>query len=184
MMIQTECSDTGISMYLRLSTTPGSEETLPRRPRSPSRSSAAVLSLANRRAVLWEGRGATTRPRRARESQVFFGYIVTNLFSNIHLDMIMAFTTEEHYIIWIRSYMCRRVQTHKPVWELRTSTAPPPSLLSSVASTANLVEHNIFTSFVDRHKISRRQKAVYRLVTAPQGGTQKYTLTFAYDSPR
>ena len=65
---------------------------------------------------------------------------------------IMAFTTEEHYIIWIRSYMCRRVQTHKPVWELRTSTAPPPSLLFSVASTANLVEHNIFTSFVDRHK--------------------------------
>ena len=30
----------------------------------------------------------------------------------------------------------------------------------------------------------KRQKAVYRLVTAPQGGTQKYTLTFAYDSPR
>ena len=67
-------------MYLRLSTTPGSEGTLPRRPRSPSRSSAAVLSLANRRAVVWEGRGATTRPRGARESQVFFGYIVTNIF--------------------------------------------------------------------------------------------------------
>ena len=30
----------------------------------------------------------------------------------------------------------------------------------------------------------KRHKAVYRLVTAPQGGTQKYTLTFAYDSPR
>ena len=30
----------------------------------------------------------------------------------------------------------------------------------------------------------KRQKAVYRLVTAPQGGTQKYTLAFAYDSPR
>ena len=103
-------------MYLRLFTTPGSEETLPRRPRSPSRSSAAVLSLANRRAVVWEGRGATTRPRGAPESQVFFGYIVINIFSKIHLDMIMAFTTEEHYIIWIRSYMCRRVQTHKPVW--------------------------------------------------------------------
>ena len=29
----------------------------------------------------------------------------------------------------------------------------------------------------------KRQKAVYRLVTAPQGGTQKYTLAFAYDSP-
>ena len=30
----------------------------------------------------------------------------------------------------------------------------------------------------------KRQKSVYRLVTAPQGGTQKYTLAFAYDSPR
>ena len=30
----------------------------------------------------------------------------------------------------------------------------------------------------------KRQKAIYRLVTAPQGGTQKYTLAFAYDSPR
>ena len=30
----------------------------------------------------------------------------------------------------------------------------------------------------------KRQKAVYRLVTAPQGGTPKYTLAFAYDSPR
>ena len=28
----------------------------------------------------------------------------------------------------------------------------------------------------------KRQKAVYRLVTAPQGGKQKYTLPFAYDS--
>ena len=30
----------------------------------------------------------------------------------------------------------------------------------------------------------KRQKAIYRLVTAPQGGTQKYTLAFAYDSSR
>ena len=30
---------------------------------------------------------------------------------------------------------------------------------------------------------SKRQKAIYRLVAAPQGGTQKYT-AFAYDSPR
>ena len=34
------------------------------------------------------------------------------------------------------------------------------------------------------YKIFKRQKSVYRLVTAPQGGTQKYTLTFAYDAPR
>ena len=30
----------------------------------------------------------------------------------------------------------------------------------------------------------KSHKAVYRLVTAPQGDTQKYTLAFAYDSPR
>ena len=30
----------------------------------------------------------------------------------------------------------------------------------------------------------KRQKAIYRLVTAPQGGTVKYTLDFAYESPR
>ena len=41
---------------------------------------------------------------------------------------------------------------HNPVWELHTSAATPPSLLFSVASTTNLVGHNIFASFVDRHK--------------------------------
>ena len=41
---------------------------------------------------------------------------------------------------------------HNPVWELHTSAATPPSLLFSVASTTNLVGHNVFTSFVDRHK--------------------------------
>ena len=41
---------------------------------------------------------------------------------------------------------------HTPVWELHTSAATPPSLLFSVVSTTNLVRHNIFTSFVDRHK--------------------------------
>ena len=30
----------------------------------------------------------------------------------------------------------------------------------------------------------KRHKAVYILITAPQGGTQKNTLAFAYDSPR
>ena len=34
------------------------------------------------------------------------------------------------------------------------------------------------------YKKGKRQKAIYRLLTAPQGGTQKYTLAFAYDSPR
>ena len=46
----------------------------------------------------------------------------------------------------------KRVQNHKRVWELHTSAATPPSLLFSVASTANLVGHNMFTSFVDRYK--------------------------------
>ena len=38
-----------------------------------------------------------------------------------------------------------------PVWELHTSAATHPFLFS-VVSTTNLVGHNIFTSFVDRHK--------------------------------
>ena len=46
----------------------------------------------------------------------------------------------------------RRVQNHKPVWELHTSAATPPSLLFSVASTKNLVGQNTFTFVVDRHK--------------------------------
>ena len=44
-----------------------------------------------------------------------------------------------------------------------------------------------FRGYLDEIKYEKkrkRQKAVYGLVTAPQGGTQKYTLTFAYDSPR
>ena len=45
-----------------------------------------------------------------------------------------------------------RVPNHKPVWELHTLAATPPSSLFSVASTTNLVGHNILTSFVDRHK--------------------------------
>ena len=41
---------------------------------------------------------------------------------------------------------------HNPVWELHISAATPPSFLFSVVSMTNLVGHNIFTSFVDRHK--------------------------------
>ena len=41
-----------------------------------------------------------------------------------------------------------------------------------------------FSNSPKPNRKSKRQKAVYRLVTAPQGGTQKYTLAFAYDSPR
>ena len=65
----------GFPCIFRLSTTPGSEETLPRRPRSPSRSSAPVLSLANRRAVVWEGRGATARRREAKWGSGVAGFL-------------------------------------------------------------------------------------------------------------
>ena len=69
LMTQTEfCSDTGISMFLRLSATPGSEQTLPREApaRSPSRSSAPVLWPVRHRAAVWEECGATARPREAK----------------------------------------------------------------------------------------------------------------------
>ena len=35
----------------------------------------------------------------ARESQLFFGYVITKMFSNILSDI--SFTTDEHYIIKI-----------------------------------------------------------------------------------
>ena len=41
---------------------------------------------------------------------------------------------------------------HNSVWKLHSSAATPPSFLFFVVSTTNLVGHNIFTSFVDRHK--------------------------------
>ena len=41
---------------------------------------------------------------------------------------------------------------HNPVRELHPPAATPPSLLFAVVSTTNLVGHNIFISFVDRHK--------------------------------
>ena len=50
-----------------------------------------------------------------------------------------------------------------------------PTLLVGMDDTLSEGKHN---------NKGKRQKAVYRLVTAPQGGTQKYTLAFAYDSPR
>ena len=48
------------------------------------------------------GRG---RPSGARESQVFFGYNITKLFSKIHLDITTTTTTttEEHYRIRIHA---------------------------------------------------------------------------------
>ena len=37
----------------------------------------------------------------ARDSQLLLGYIVTGMFSKIHLDITTRTTTEEHYIIRI-----------------------------------------------------------------------------------
>ena len=59
------CSDPGISMFSRLSVTPGSEQTLPRE--APT-SGVINLSAANRRAVVWEGSWITARRREAKWS--------------------------------------------------------------------------------------------------------------------
>ena len=57
----------------------------------------------------------------------------------------------------------------------------PRSLQSRVSTIQTVVlTADVFQLFIK----GKRQKAIYRLVTAPQGGTQKYTLAFAYDSPR
>ena len=49
---------------------------------------------------MWEGRGATARPREAERSSgvaAVFGVYYNNYFSKTNLDM--TFTNEEHYII-------------------------------------------------------------------------------------
>ena len=65
--------DTGISMFLRFSATPGSEQTRPREgasPRSPLAEvgTASVTRRGQSRAAVWVGRGATARPREAEWS--------------------------------------------------------------------------------------------------------------------
>ena len=91
-------------MFLRLSATPGSEQTLPRE--APARRVVHRRPFFRRQIVgLLCGKGVEPprgrgRPSGARESQVFFGYIITKVFSKIHLD-ITTTTTEEHYIIKI-----------------------------------------------------------------------------------
>ena len=79
--------------------------------RLPSLAATPVLSPGIARATGWVGLGAVARSRGllcgwdlarsrgpggsggARDSQLFLGYIITGMFSEIHLDM---FTTEEH----------------------------------------------------------------------------------------
>ena len=76
-------------------------------PRSPSRSSAPLFRrqviglLCGKGVEPPRGRG---RPSGARESQLFFGYVVTKIFSKMHLDITIittTTTTEEHYTIRI-----------------------------------------------------------------------------------
>ena len=54
-------------------------------------------------------------------------------------------------------------------------------------ASGHMILHNLEHIPLDtrrrEYNEGKRQKAIYRLVTAPQGGTQKYTLAFAYDSP-
>ena len=45
-------------------------------------------------------------------------------------------------------------------------------------------ENDLTATNDPRKLMGKRQKAVYRLLTAPDGGTRKYTLAFAYHSPR
>ena len=85
LMTQTEfCSDTGISMFLRLSATPGSEQTLPRE--APARRVVHRRPFSRRHVIgLLCGKGVEPprgrgRPSGARESQVFWGYIITKTF--------------------------------------------------------------------------------------------------------
>ena len=91
-------------MYFRLSATPGSEETRPREARvvhrRPLFRRQIVGLLCGKGVEPPRGRG---RPSGDREWQVFLGYIITKMFSKIHLD-IMTFTTEKHYIIRMIRY--------------------------------------------------------------------------------
>ena len=88
-------------MYLRLSATQGSEETLPRE--APARRVVHRRPFFRRQIIgLLCGKGAEPprgrgRPSGARESQMFFGYkhgITTKIFSKIRLDTTTT-TTEE-----------------------------------------------------------------------------------------
>ena len=108
--IQTELllPHTGISMNYWSYATPGSGQTPPRE--APVRR-VVHRRLFFRRQIIGLMCGKGVEPPRgcgtprllsgARESQVFFAYIITKIFSNISLDIT---TTEEHDIIWIRTY--------------------------------------------------------------------------------
>ena len=86
-------------MFLRLSATPGREKTLPREApdrrvghRGPFFRRFVTGQLCGTGVAPPLGRGS---PNGGRESQLFFGYVTTKIFSKIHLDIT---TAEEHYI--------------------------------------------------------------------------------------
>ena len=100
------CSKNGISMIIRLSATPGSEQALPRE--APARRVVRRRPFFRRQVIgLLYGTGkAPTRdrgaPSGARESQLFLGFVITEIFSKIYLDIIIiTFTTEGYYIVRI-----------------------------------------------------------------------------------
>ena len=77
-----------------------------RRPLLTDLSTAPVMRRAQRRTAVWEGRGATARPREAKWSSGVagvLGYLITRIFSNIHLDVPTTTTTTttstEHHCI-------------------------------------------------------------------------------------
>ena len=59
----------------------------------------------------------------------------------------------------------------------------PPGLEAKRNSDGRRTRSRLLLAVLGIYKKGKRQKSVYRLVTAPQGGTQKYTLAIAYDSP-
>ena len=101
-------------------------------PGSPSRSSALVFSPASRRAVVWEGRGATARPREAKWSSGVAGVVWVYYNKNVSKDPF-----GHHY------YYCRGALYHKDtnVFSLfarrlkffTSSATPHPKLLQTGA---------------------------------------------------
>ena len=90
-------------MYSRLSVTPGSEQTLPRE--APARRVVhrrPVLLPENPRAVVWEGRGSTARPREAKwrsgGAPVLGGYYNQNIFKDPFGHYYQVLPTRERYI--------------------------------------------------------------------------------------
>ena len=104
-LIETEfsCCDTGISMFYDSPPPRGASDPSPggpfNTPRSPSWARHPLFA-GDREGLPCEWDVAAQRghgrPSENRETQVFFGCVITKMFSKIHLDIIT--TIEEHYI--------------------------------------------------------------------------------------